>query len=144
MVIRRRRVCMACNKRFTTKERVESDVKLMVVKRDGTRVPYDRTKILGGLQRACYKRPIEEARLNHLVDQVEDVLFQQSEREVGSQAIGMLVGERLREMDEIAYVRFASVYQDFHNLNDLIDEAKEVMDRSISNAPGQQSLFDLE
>ncbi len=142
-VIRRRRVCMACHKRFTTKERLDNDVRLTVIKRDGRRVPYERSKILNGLQRACYKRPIDDQQLNNLVDMVEDALFQRNEREVSSQAIGALVCERLRDLDQIAYVRFSSVYREFRDLGELIEEARDVIDRSAAYTPGQQSLFDL-
>ncbi len=141
-VIRRRRVCQFCHKRFTTKERVENEVKLLVVKRDGARVPYDRSKVLAGLQRACYKRPIDDGALAKVVDAVEDAVFREHDREVSSQTIGGLVAERLREVDQIAYVRFASVYRRFADLGELIDEAKSVYDRSHSDVPGQQSLFD--
>jgi len=141
-VIRRRRVCQACQKRFTTKERVEVDVKLMVSKRDGTRVPYDRNKILAGLQRACYKRPVEEDALVRLVDQAEDVIFKEHDREVSSQFIGSLVGEKLGTIDQIAYIRFASVYRRFADLGELIDEATSVINRRKSESPGQQQLFD--
>jgi transcriptional repressor NrdR len=141
-VIRRRRVCQYCRKRFTTKERVENEVKLTVIKRDGTRVPYDRTKILAGLQRACYKRPVNEEVLVKLVDEIEDAVFKEHDREVTSQFIGALTAERLREVDQIAYVRFASVYRRFADLGELIDEAKSVFDHQRENIPGQQSLFD--
>ena len=141
-VTRRRRVCLGCNKRFTTKERVEQDVKLTVVKRDGTRVPYDRSKILAGVQRACYKRPVEEDTLVKLVDEVEDLVFKEHDREVSSQFIGSAIVERLGEIDQIAYVRFASVYRQFADLGELIDEAKSVIDRRRADVPGQQSLFE--
>ncbi len=141
-VIRRRRVCQFCRKRFTTKERVENEVKLLVVKRDGARVPYDRSKILAGLQRACYKRPIDEESLVKLVDTVEDAVFKEYDREVSSQKIGALVAEKLRDVDQIAYVRFASVYRQFADLGELIDEAKSVYDSQAANIPGQQNLFD--
>ena len=141
-VIRRRRVCQYCHKRFTTKERVENEVKLLVVKRDGARVPYDRSKILAGLQRACYKRPIDDESLVRLVDAVEDAVFKEFDREVSSQKIGALVAERLRDLDQIAYVRFASVYRQFADLGELIDEAKSVYDNQVANIPGQQNLFD--
>lgn len=141
-VIRRRRLCMACGKRFTTKERVENEIRLMVLKRDGSRVPYDRTKIFDGIQRACYKRPLDEDALNRLVDEVEDQLFKQHDREVLSQAIGQIVCDKLRHADQIAYVRFASIYRQFQDLGQLIEEAREVMDRKKSELPGQGKLFD--
>ena len=141
-VIRRRRACISCGKRFTTKERVEQDVRLMVIKRDGTRVPYDRTKILAGIQRATYKRPVTDADLAGIVDAVEDALFKQYDREVSSQAIGQIVCEQLRDFDQIAYVRFASVYHQFQDLGELIDEARDVIDRQSAETPGQQQLFE--
>lgn len=141
-VIRRRRVCQSCSKRFTTKERVEQDMRLMVVKRDGTRVPFDRNKIRSGVERACYKRPVGEAAVDELVDGVEDRIFKMHDREVSSQAIGLMVGEALREIDHISYVRFASVYRQFKALDELIDEAQSVMERGRSQTPGQQQLFD--
>jgi transcriptional repressor NrdR len=140
-VIRRRRVCMACGKRFTTKERTEHDVKLMVIKRDGARVPFDRSKILAGIQRACYKRPVEEERLVKLTDEIEDVIFKQYDREVSSQVIGAIVANHLRDLDQIAYVRFASVYRQFQDIGELIDEARQVLERRKSSVPGQQELF---
>ncbi len=141
-VIRRRRVCGACKKRFTTKERAEHDVKLMVIKREGTRVPYDRSKMLAGMQRACYKRPVTEQTLAKVADEIEDTIFKQYDREVSSHAIGSIVAQHLREVDPIAYVRFASVYRRFQDLGELIDEAKDVMERSTARVPGQQELFD--
>jgi transcriptional repressor NrdR len=140
-VIRRRRVCQACKKRYTTKERVENEVKLLVVKRDGARVPYDRTKILAGLQRACYKRPLKEEDITRLVDKVEDTIFREYDREVSSQFIGSVVASGLRKLDQIAYVRFASVYRRFQDLGELIDEARDLMTRRASELPGQQELF---
>lgn len=141
-VIRRRRMCMACNKRFTTKERVENEVRLMVLKRDGSRVPYDRSKIHGGIERACYKRPLDEEVVERLVDEVEDQLFRQFDREVPSQAIGQVVCEKLRQADQIAYVRFASVYRQFQDLGELIEEARDVIDRRKAETPGQGQLFE--
>jgi transcriptional repressor NrdR len=141
-VIRRRRACVSCGKRFTTKERFEQDVRLMVIKRDGTRVPYDRAKILAGIQRATYKRPVTDTDLAGIVDAVEDALFKQYDREVSSQVIGQIVCEQLRDFDQIAYVRFASVYHQFQDLGELIDEARDVIDRQSAETPGQQQLFE--
>jgi transcriptional repressor NrdR len=141
-VIRRRRMCMKCKKRFTTKERAENEIRVTVIKRDGTRVPYDRLKIMRGLQRACWKRPVEDALLEQVVDKVEDTIFRNNEREVSSQYVGLLIGDYLREIDQIAYVRFASVYRHFEDLGELINEAQDVIHRHASQAPGQQKLFD--
>ena len=113
-----------------------------MIKRDGARVPYDRNKILAGLQRACYKRPILEEQLYQVIDSVEDEIFQNYDREIDSHIIGSLVVERLRDIDQIAYVRFASVYRQFHDLGELIDEAKEVMYRTKQHSPGQQNLYE--
>jgi transcriptional repressor NrdR len=141
-VIRRRRVCMACNKRFTTKERIETEVRLIVLKRDSSRAPYDRSRIQDGIRRACYKRPISDEAVSGLVDEIEDQLFKQHDREVSSQVIGALVCEHLRRLDQIAYVRFASVYRRFEDLGELITEAQEAIDRRKAEVPGQQQLFE--
>jgi len=141
-VIRRRRACLACGKRFTTKERVEKDVKLQVVKADGSRVPYDRNKIMAGLQRSCYKLPIDEDRLSQLVDEVEDAIFKHHDREVSSHTIGSIVCKLLRDVNQIAYVRFASVYRRFKDIGELIEEAREVRDHGKTVTEGQQSLFE--
>lgn len=141
-VIRRRRLCMGCGKRFTTKERVENEIRLSVLKRGGMREPYNRNKILDGIRGACYKRPLAEETLNKLVDEVEDRLFKSFEREVPSHVIGQIVCDKLRQIDQIAYVRFASVYRQFQDLGELITEAQEAMDRRKAETPGQGQLFD--
>lgn len=141
-VIRRRRLCMGCGKRFTTKERVENEIRLTVLKRNGVRQPYDRSKILNGIQRACYKRPLSEEAINQLVEEIEDRLFREFEREIPSQAIGQIVCERLRQVDQIAYVRFASVYRRFKDLGELIAEARDELDRHKAETPGQGRLFE--
>jgi len=140
-VIRRRRECEACNRRFTTKERIESDVKLMVIKKDGTRMPYDRSRLLAGIQKACYKRPISDADLEALLNKLEEELFRDCEREVSSQYIGATAAKLLRSLDQVAYVRFASVYREFQDLGDFVNEVKDVMHRAETETPGQQSLF---
>src|SRR5678816_1026822 len=109
--VRRRRQCLKCEKRFTTYERVEEQIKLVVVKRDGRRVPWDRNKILTGLERACFKRPVPESEINRIVDEVEDEVFKSHDREVPTTTIGQMVTDRLRRVDQVAYVRFASVYR---------------------------------
>ncbi len=139
--IRRRRQCGACGRRFTTKERIETEVRLHVVKKDGTRVPYDRGKILAGLQKACYKRPVSIEDLQAIVEKVEDTIFHRFEREVSSQFIGAEAARLLRDLDKIAYVRFASVYREFQDLGEFVEEVKDVMDRAETEAPGQQMLF---
>src|SRR4029079_10207941 len=107
--IRRRRECMRCEKRFTTYERIEDTVKLMVVKKDGRRVPWDRAKIVTGLERACFKRPVPETEILRVAEEVEEEVFANHDREVASTIVGELVTDRLRRIDQVAYVRFASV-----------------------------------
>jgi len=141
-VIRRRRLCMSCGKRFTTKERVENEIRLMVLKSDGARQPYDRSKVMHGIEGACYKRPLSDETVGRLVDEVEDRLFREFEREVPSQAIGQIVCEKLRQVDQIAYVRFASVYRQFQDLGELIEEARDEIDRQKTEVPGQGRLFE--
>lgn len=139
--IRRRRICAACKKRFTTYERAERNLRLTVVKKDGSRVPFERNKVLTGLERACYKRPVSEADLQKLVDEVEDELHRRYDREVPSTIIGQLVMQRLRKLDEVAYVRFASVYRQFKTLDELMREARAVMEIRRHDVPGQRILF---
>ena len=139
--IRRRRQCLKCDKRFTTYERVEEPARLMVVKRDGRRVPWDRAKILSGLERACFKRPVPLGEMQRIVDEVEEEIYKNNDREVGSQSIGEAIMFRLRTVDQVAYVRFASVYQHFGTLEELIDEAKLVLQVRRYDAPGQGRLF---
>jgi transcriptional repressor NrdR len=124
--IRRRRECERCGRRFTTYEKVD-DVPLMVVKKDGRREPFVARKILMGLTKACEKRPVPSTRLEAVVRDIESHLRNQGEREVSSQAIGELVMERLREIDDIAYVRFASVYRQFKDLSRFRDELEKLL-----------------
>jgi len=139
--IRRRRECLKCEKRFTTYERIEDQVKLTVVKKDGSRVPWDRAKILSGLERACYKRPVEAIVMQRIVEEVEDEIFRSHDKEVPSVEIGRMASDRLRRVDQVAYVRFASVYRQFKTLEDLVDEAKAVIDAQRYEVPGQGRLF---
>jgi transcriptional repressor NrdR len=139
--IRRRRECEKCSKRFTTYERAEKQVKLTVVKKDGRRVPWDRAKIVSGLERACFKRPVPESELLRIVDEVEDEVFASHDREVPTTFIGQLVIDHLRRLDHVAYVRFASVYRQFKTLDDLVDEARAVLDARWYEDPGQGRLF---
>ena len=124
--IRRRRECLKCLKRFTTYETVER-MPLMLVKRDGTRQPYDRQKLLGGLVKACEKRPVSLMQLEQIVDNVEQRVFSALESEVSSKTIGELVMEQLRSVDEVAYVRFASVYRQFKDINTFMDELNTLL-----------------
>lgn len=139
--IRRRRVCKECKKRFTTYERVEQPNRLMVVKKDGRRVPWDRAKIISGLERACFKRPVPEAEILRIAEDVEEEVFSNHDREVASTAVGELVTDRLRRVDQVAYVRFASVYRQFKTLEELVDEARAVLDAQRYDVPGQGRLF---
>lgn len=139
--VRRRRQCLKCEKRFTTYERVEEQIKLVVVKRDGRRVPWDRNKILTGLERACFKRPVPQSELQRIADEVEEEIYRSHDREVPSQAIGQAVIGRLRKVDQVAYVRFASVYRQFATLEELIEEARMVIEARRYDVPGQGRLF---
>ncbi len=125
-VVRRRRECLKCNKRFTTYERVEETTRLMVVKRDGAREPFNRDNILRGIQSACGKRPIPEELKVRLVDEIEEEVNREYDREVPSRAIGEKVTAKLRNLDEIAYIRFASEYYQFHSAGQILDEIKEM------------------
>ena len=125
--IRRRRECLACHKRFTTYETMES-LPLMVIKKDGSRQSFDRNKVMGGLIRACEKRPVPYQILEQLVAEIEQVLQNQMEREVSSAQIGELVMEQLKKLDSVAYVRFASVYREFKDVNTFMDELKKIVE----------------
>ena len=119
--IRRRRECLKCLKRFTTYETVER-MPLLLIKRDGTRQPYDRQKLLSGVMKACEKRPVPQQWLEQLVDTVEQKLFSSLDYEISSKVIGEMVMEELRSIDEVAYVRFASVYRQFKDINTFMEE----------------------
>jgi transcriptional repressor NrdR len=140
--IRRRRRCLKCGRRYTTYERIEETVRLSIIKRDGSRVPYSRDNMLQGIQRAAYKRPIPSERLEQVVDEVEEYLVSSFEKEVSSQTIGERIAEVLRRVDKVAYVRFASVYRQFEDVGDFIEEARDVIERAAEEIPGQQSLFE--
>lgn len=127
-VIRRRRECLKCERRFTTYERSD-EIPYMVVKRDGRREKFDRQKILEGLLRACQKRPVAMAKLAELVDEVESRVGDSAEREISTTAIGELLMERLRALDKVAYVRFASVYRDFQDVEAFLNELKDLLHR---------------
>ncbi|MCU1338972.1 MAG: ATP-cone domain protein [Bryobacterales bacterium] len=124
-LIRRRRECLKCHRRFTTYERSD-EIPYMVVKRDGRRERFDRQKVLEGLLRACEKRPIPIAKLAEVVDAVESALAENPDREVSTAAVGELVLERLKKLDKIAYVRFASVYRDFQDAESFLVELKDL------------------
>ncbi len=140
-VIRRRRACLKCSKRFTTYERVEELARLTVVKRDGTRVPFKRENILSGIQAACGKRPVPEDVKARMIDEIEDELHREYDREVPSRAIGEAVCEKLRDADEVAYIRFASEYHRFKDLGEMEKELADLKTR-VKDAKEQQRLFD--
>ena len=127
--IRRRRVCDECGKRFTTYEKVET-IPLIVIKKDNNRETYDRSKIEAGVLRACHKRPISASQINQLIDSVETAVFNREEKEISSGIIGELVMNKLKDLDTVTYVRFASVYREFKDINTFMDELKKVMTNS--------------
>ena len=126
--IRRRRLCDACGKRFTTYEKVET-IPLVVIKKDNTRQQYDRSKIEAGVVRACYKRPVSVEQMTKLVDGVETEVFNREEKEIASSEIGELVMDKLKDLEAVAYVRFASVYREFKDVNTFMEELKNLLDK---------------
>ena len=124
--IRRRRLCDVCRKRFTTYEKVET-IPLVVIKKDNNREQYDRSKIEAGVLRACHKRPVSIHQINELVDSVENEIFNREEREISSKEIGEMVMERLKDLEAVAYIRFASVYREFKDVNTFMDELKKFL-----------------
>jgi transcriptional repressor NrdR len=126
--IRRRRECLKCEKRFTTYEYVE-EVPLMVVKRDGRRQPFDRKKIISGLVKACEKRPVSIDKMEELTSELERSIQKKYDREVNSKDIGEMIMEKLAQLDEVAYVRFASVYRQFRDVNQFMSELKIMLDK---------------
>ena len=126
--IRRRRLCDECGKRFTTYEKVET-IPLIVIKKDNNREQYDRSKIEAGVLRACHKRPISVNQINQLVDEVETEIFNREEKEIPSSLIGELVMDKLKDLEAVAYVRFASVYREFKDVNTFMSELKKMLDK---------------
>lgn len=124
--IRRRRECLACNRRFTTYEIIER-MPLVVVKRDGSRQSFDKVKLINGMVRACEKRPVPLGKLEQIADDIEQELQSNLEREIKTVAIGEMVMARLKELDEVAYVRFASVYRSFKDINTFMDELSKLL-----------------
>ena len=124
--IRRRRVCDICGKRFTTYEKIET-IPLIIIKKDDNRETYERSKIEGDVLRACHKRPVSAQEITNLVDEVETEIFNMEEKEIPSQIIGELVMNKLKDLDAVAYVRFASVYREFKDINTFMDELKKVL-----------------
>jgi len=138
-VIRRRRECLACQKRFTTYEKIGDSFKLSVIKKDDSRVPYDRDKVIAGLQKACYKRPVSAEQIQGIADKVEEDVFRYSDKEVTSRFIGECTMAQLKSVDKVAYIRFASVYREFTGAGDLIDEVTQAI--AEPNEDSQPKLF---
>lgn len=124
--IRRRRQCPVCGKRFTTYEKIET-LPLIVIKKDNNREPYDRSKIEAGIVRSCHKRPISTAQITAVIDDIENTLFNREEREIPTMVIGELVMDHLKNLDSVAYVRFASVYREFKDIDTFMDEIKKIL-----------------
>jgi len=124
--IRRRRACDECGKRFTTYEKIET-IPLIIIKKDNNRETYDRSKIEGGVLRACHKRPVSAQQITTLVDEVENEIFNMEEKEIESRVIGELLMNKLKDLDAVAYVRFASVYREFKDVNTFMDELKKML-----------------
>ncbi len=124
--IRRRRECIECSKRFTTYENIDK-IPLIIVKKNGNREPYNRNKILKGVIRSCEKRPVSIQEIEKLVDGIEKQLYNMMEREISTELIGNLVIDKIKELDEIAYVRFASVYREFKDINTFMEEVKKIL-----------------
>ena len=130
LAIRRRRECLSCNRRFTTYERPE-ETTIKVIKKDGSRVPFEREKIKRGLERACWKRPISDEQIEGIVAYVESFMYANCEAEIESKKIGELVIERLAKVDQVAYVRFASVYRRFKDVRDFVDELQPMLKSNL-------------
>jgi len=126
--IRRRRCCDVCGKRFTTYEKVET-IPLIVIKKDMTREQYDRAKIEGGVLNACYKRTVPREEIQKTVDRIENEIFSREEKEISTTIIGEIVMDHLKELDEVAYVRFASVYREFKDVNTFMAEIKKILEK---------------
>lgn len=124
--IRRRRVCDECDKRFTTYEKIET-IPLIIIKKDNNRETYDRSKIEAGVLRACHKRPISANQINQLIDEIETQIFSREEKEIESRVIGEMVMNKLKDLEAVAYVRFASVYREFKDINTFMDELKKML-----------------
>lgn len=130
-VVRRRRQCLECDRRYTTYERIE-EIPLRVIKKDGTRVPFERRKVFEGMVKACEKRPVATEALEQIVQQIERELADIAEREVTSREIGEMVMRKLRDLDQVAYVRFASVYREFKDISQFLEELRPLLERRTS------------
>lgn len=126
--IRRRRQCDVCGKRFTTYEKVET-IPLIVIKKDDNREPYDRDKIQGGILRSCHKRPVSANQISEMIEDIETQIFNMEEKEIPSSTIGEIVMDKLKDVDQVAYVRFASVYREFKDVNTFMQEIKKILDK---------------
>ena len=126
--IRRRRQCDACGRRFTTYEKVET-IPLIIIKKDNNREQYDRSKIEAGILRACYKRPVSAEAIQRTIEAIETEIFKREEKEISSNLIGEIVMEKLKNLDPVAYVRFASVYREFKDVNIFVAELKKILDK---------------
>ncbi len=139
--VRRRRQCLDCDSRFTTYERL-LPASLFVLKKDRRREEFSKDKLLAGIRKACEKRPLPAGSVDRLADDIEAELYQLGRAEIASAAIGDMVMTGLRSLDNIAYIRFASIYREFKDLDDMIEEIEFVKDTAAESAPGQQSLFE--
>lgn len=139
-VIRRRRQCLACKRRFTTYEKTSESFKLHIVKKDKSRVPYDREKVIIGVQKACYKRPVSAEEIQLVADKAEEDVFRRFDKEVTSAFLGECIMKHLRDLDKVAYIRFASVYRDFQDAGELLDEVTKAIHDTESAE--QLKLFD--
>lgn len=126
--IRRRRCCDECGKRFTTYEKIET-IPLIVIKKDNNREQYDRSKIENGILSACYKRPISAEDIQRTIEKIETEIFSREEKEIPTSVIGEIVMEKLKELDEVAYVRFASIYREFKDVNTFMSEIKKILEK---------------
>ncbi len=129
LVTRRRRQCLACRRRYTTYERIESTT-VKIVKKDGAREPFDRIKIKQGLEKACWKRPVREAQIEEIITEIENEIEANFYLEIESRRVGELVMQHLRDLDQVAYVRFASVYRQFDDVHDFVEELRPMLDES--------------
>lgn len=126
--IRRRRLCDECGKRFTTYEKVET-IPVMIIKKDDTRQQYDRSKIESGILRACYKLPISAGEIQRTIDDIETEIFNREEKEIPTSSVGEIVMDKLKELHEVAYVRFASIYREFKDVNTFMSEIKKILEK---------------
>lgn len=134
--IRRRRECQSCSRRFTTYEKAEQEIRLRVVKKDGSRVPYDGNRLLEGLHRACHKRPVSEEAIQRTVREIEDEVVAKFDTEVPSSFLGEKVMEKLAQLDQVAYVRFASVYREFKDVSEFVSEVQSMSKKGSSRSGG--------